>query len=230
MKILLEPSYVLHTRPHGETSVITELFTRDHGRISAMAKNARGPRSRFKGCLMPFSCLTISCQGRSELLQLTAVESQASVLFLSGSLLFAGLYLNELLVKLLRRSDPYPSLFVLYQETLLALQQYPRRQQITLRYFEQRLLQALGYGIQLTHQGSGEAICPDDYYAFSLNQGLFPHTPSSSSMQVFKGSHLIAMAQHDYSEPATLASARQLMRLVITTLLEGRSLKTRELY
>ena len=41
-RIQLQPAYVLHHRPYRDTSLILELFTRDHGRVSVFARGARG--------------------------------------------------------------------------------------------------------------------------------------------------------------------------------------------
>ena len=46
--------YVLHTFPFKETSLVVELFTRDFGRVSAVAKGARRPRSAMRGMLQSF--------------------------------------------------------------------------------------------------------------------------------------------------------------------------------
>ncbi|HIC27439.1 MAG TPA: DNA repair protein RecO, partial [Gammaproteobacteria bacterium] len=46
-KLTLEPSVVLHTRPYKETSLIVDLFTRNHGRVSVIAKGAQRPKSKI---------------------------------------------------------------------------------------------------------------------------------------------------------------------------------------
>ena len=51
-----QPVFVLHTYPFKETSLVVELFTREFGRISAVAKGARRPRSAMReACYSPFS-------------------------------------------------------------------------------------------------------------------------------------------------------------------------------
>ena len=57
--------YVLHQRPYRDTSLIVEVFTREHGRLTLFARAARGPRSRF-AALQPFQPLLLSWSGRGE--------------------------------------------------------------------------------------------------------------------------------------------------------------------
>src|SRR6185437_10727813 len=119
---LLQPAFVLHTRPYRDTSLLLEIFTPDYGRVSTLARGARGLRSRFKGLLQPFVPLLLSWYGKTELMTLSAAESQGKVLDLTGEKLLCGLYLNELLMRLLHRYDAHPQLYIVYQETLYALQ------------------------------------------------------------------------------------------------------------
>jgi DNA repair protein RecO (recombination protein O) len=60
---------------------------------------------------------------------------------LTGAALFSGFYLNELLMKLLARSDAYPALFDIYAGTLSAL---GASDEAALRAFEVALLKQTG--------------------------------------------------------------------------------------
>ena len=53
-----QPGFVLHSYPYRETSLIVEVFSRDHGRIGLVAKGARRPMSQLRGVLM--ACLAIT--------------------------------------------------------------------------------------------------------------------------------------------------------------------------
>ena len=46
-----QPAYVLHSYPFRETSLIVEVFSRDHGRVALLARGARRPRSVLRGLL-----------------------------------------------------------------------------------------------------------------------------------------------------------------------------------
>ena len=73
-KILLESAFVLHIRAYQETSVIVELFTRSFGRVNAVAKGAKRPKSPLRSILTPASKLSISLSGKNELKNLSSVE------------------------------------------------------------------------------------------------------------------------------------------------------------
>lgn len=100
-RIVLQPAYVLHRRSYRETSVLVELFTPDYGRLSVMGSGVRKLKSTTQGLLQPFVPLIISCSGNGELLRLTSVELSGEHTRLTGECLYAGLYLNELLMYLL---------------------------------------------------------------------------------------------------------------------------------
>lgn len=101
-RIALQPAYVLHRIPFQNTSFIVDFFTVDYGRVRAVAKGARGAKSRSRSILQPFQPLLISLSGRSDLKTLTGVEPMHEALRLEATRLFSGLYVNELLARLLQ--------------------------------------------------------------------------------------------------------------------------------
>ncbi len=103
-RIVDEPAYVLHVRAYRETSAIIDLLTLQHGRVSVVARGVRRARG---GQPHPFGRLSVGCSGRGQLLTLAGYDS-ISHRWLTGDALYAGLYLNELLLRLLRDDDPHP--------------------------------------------------------------------------------------------------------------------------
>ena len=95
-RINLEPLFILHSRPYSNTSLILDCLTMNYGRISLMARSARGPKSRYKGMLQLFSPLLASWTGSRELKNLGIVERQGPICRLEGRCLVCGFYLNEL--------------------------------------------------------------------------------------------------------------------------------------
>ena len=53
MPPITSDALVLRTYRLGETSKIVVLLTRDRGKLRAVAKGARGPRSRYQSALDP---------------------------------------------------------------------------------------------------------------------------------------------------------------------------------
>ena len=79
-----QPVFVLHTYPFKETSLVVEFFSRDFGRIAAVAKGARRPRSAMRGMLQSFQPLLAAWSGKSELRNLHALEWGEGLLLLNG--------------------------------------------------------------------------------------------------------------------------------------------------
>lgn len=140
---------LLHRYDWSESSLIVELFTREQGRLAAVAKGAKRPHSQLRPVLLPFQRLHIalarSASEATEVQTLRSAEWAGGRPMLSGGSLFRGFYLNELLLKLLARHDPFPALFDAYLETLPALAEADDAQsQAALRAFELRLLRETG--------------------------------------------------------------------------------------
>lgn len=171
--MLMQSAYLLHARNYRDTSLLVELFTEHGERLSALARGARSNRRGVsqRSILQPFQPLWIEIGGASELKLLKQVESRASAIPLQKQGLFSGFYVNELLCRLLQRSDPHPDLFIDYEQVLaqlLALDQLD----IALRRFELRLLEDLGYGLDLTADADGMPIDAQAFYRFESDRGL----------------------------------------------------------
>ena len=138
---------MLHQWAWSETSLILDLFTREHGRIAVVAKGAKRPYSQLRPVLMPFQRLLVlttrpkSDEG-ADILTLRSAEYAGGGATLPPALLFLGFYLNELLLKLLARGDPHERLFDAYADTLLALTH--TGDESPLRAFELLLLRETG--------------------------------------------------------------------------------------
>ncbi len=139
-----QPAYVLHSRAYRENSALVDFIT-PQGRLRAVLRSARGKAGTLA---RPFVPLEVEFRGRSELKNVGRMESAGVAAWLVGDALFSGLYLNELLIRLLPAEDPHPVLFEHYALTLLALAE-GRPLEPLLRSFEWRLLDDLGYGFAM---------------------------------------------------------------------------------
>ncbi len=232
MRVALQPAYVLHSRPYRDSSALLEVFTAQQGRISLLA---RGARRRTRGgasgaLLQPFMPLLLSFSGRAELKNLGATESAGPARMLRGERLFSGLYLNELLVRLLHRYDPHPQLFAAYGATLEALAGSEPVDD-SLRRFEFTLLGELGYGFSLDMDGlSGEAVQDGHWYHYHPDWGLVARGPGVDSAQpAFAGAQLLAMAAGGFGGQAR-GTAKRLLRQVLAAHLGEAPLRSRELF
>jgi DNA repair protein RecO (recombination protein O) len=64
MPSLATDALVLRTFPLGETSRVVVFLTRERGKLRAVAKGARGPRSRYRSTLESFSEVHVELYGR----------------------------------------------------------------------------------------------------------------------------------------------------------------------
>ena len=172
-------AYVLHAYDWSETSLIVELYTRAQGRLVVVAKGAKRPTSQLRPVLLPFQPL-LALLGRTpadeqgEVHLLRSAEWVGGAPLLGPGALFAGFYVNELLLKLLARQDPHPGLFDAYADTLASLAT-EAEQPAALRAFELMLLRELGLLPELASITlTAELLEPDRPYALQPEAGLVP--------------------------------------------------------
>ena len=160
----MDRGYVLHSYPYRETSLILQAWTEKHGRLGLVAKGARRPKSAQRAVLVPFQPLELDWFGRAELKTLKTAEPAGPATPLQGPALLSAFYLNELLLKLTTREDPHEGLFEAYDDAIASLRAVSREAgsapargrheavEPILRRFELRLLQELGYALELTRE------------------------------------------------------------------------------
>ena len=230
MRIALDPSFILHSRPYRESSVLLEALSRQHGRVGLIARGARGARSRWKNLLQPLRPLLLSWTQRGELGTLTAAEQVAAPPTLTGEPLFCALYANELLVRFLQRSDPHNGLFDEYSRMLNALAGGQPSQPV-LRLFEYHVLSAAGFGLQLDHDSaSGKAICADAWYLYQPESGPVQRDPAAGrAEELVSGAALLALESGEIGDQH-LKELKTLMRKLIRFHLGGRPIKSQQLF
>ena len=220
-----EPGFVLHSRPWREPSLLVELFLRDRGRLSAVAKGARRPTSALRPVLLQFQPIAFRLSGRNELRTLTRAEWQGGMAVPSGRALLFGFYLNELVMRLLAREDPHPQLFDAYTSALHQLGGQGADERI-LRRFEWLLLQEIGYAPDLAADHQGVPLQPARNYR--MNDGQWFATQAEDHA-TFSGQTLLEIAAGRYDAPGVLSQAKRLSRLMLALPLEGASLDTRRI-
>lgn len=229
--ILLQPSYVLHHRPYRDTSRILELFTRDYGRVTVFARGARGGGRKGASpmsMLQPFNRLLVSWSSGAEAGTLTAVEFDGAYSILPPDRLVSGSYLSELLLKLFARHDPHADVFELYAQSIDALKTWSDPLPV-LRLFEKRLLEAIGYGLALTHDvATGAPIDPALEYHYRIEQGAVAAQGVAEGVTVYSGTALLALASESLDDAATCHEVRGLLRAALDRVLDGRELKSRQ--
>ena len=237
----LEPAYILHARNYGDTSLILDLFTRDSGRYSVISKGGRSPKSKIRSRLQPFSPLLIASVGGGELKTSTTIDFPRKPFGLIGKGLMLGLYVNELLYRLLDRFEPIVGLYQGYEDLLSELMLFKgsvsgHEQSIkesdgevtAIRRFELCLLQELGYGINFEYDSrDGQPISADQDYSFVVHEGF--HAIREYQGETFSGTEVLRMASGDL-EQVNSKRLLNLTRLSLAELLGDKPLKSRSLF
>ena len=224
-----QDGFVLHSWPYRETSLMVETFTRATGRLTLVARGARRPRSALRGVLMAFQPLTLGWIGKGEVKTLTKAEWGGGQPLLKGEALLCGFYLNELLMKLLPREDGHDHLYDHYAAALRRLAAQEPSAPI-LRAFEKSLLTELGYAMVLDRDAAtGREISEGARYTYDPERGPVSLNGATGLFEI-DGRTLLALARDDYSEPATLAQAKSLMRWIINHRLDYKPLSSRRIF
>ena len=147
---------ILRVTEFSETSCIVNFLTRDFGRIGAIAKGARRPKSQFAAAIDVLAvCQIVFINKPSSLSILT--EAKLERRFRAGESdlkrLYAGYYVIELLRSLTDEGEPVPELFDLTHEMLVHLDEgdfSDIQMNKRLLQFELSLLESLGQLPMLT--------------------------------------------------------------------------------
>lgn len=219
---------MLHQRAFRESSQILSLFTQRDGRVDVTIRASRALKTKNLAKPLPFTQLRVSWAGRGQLPYLASCESLLG-LSLQANSLYCGMYLNELLYRLLPKHIAEPSL---YEHYWLALQKLALENcdiESCLRVFEWELLASLGYGLTLHCTADGQPLAPDARYSYVPELGL---VADDAGAVVASGADFLTVADGKFSRAAgcNMALAKRLMRYVLNRQLGGKPLLSRQLF
>ncbi|WP_166269062.1 DNA repair protein RecO [Marinobacter caseinilyticus] len=225
-----EPAYVLHRRPYRETSLLVDVFALNAGRITLVARGGHSAKSPLKAQLQPFQPLLLNWQGRGELKTLTQTDVRQGPVLRRTNALYSGLYINELLQRVLPVGDPHPELFANYIETLRALSEAQDIEPV-LRRFEWAFAKAMGLGFQWSEStDTGRPVEPAGFYGYDPEQGIVAHPSDTTRLNGLRGDVLLALSEGDLESPVCRRLAKRVMRVLVDHLMQGRPLHSRSLF
>jgi DNA repair protein RecO (recombination protein O) len=148
MPPITSDALVLRTYKLGETSKVVVLLTRERGKVRAVAKGARGPRSRYQSALEPLSEVRVGLHGRqgAELFRLGQCELLRSAFKAGGQGLEMALslsYFAELLDAFAQEGEAEDNVYRLAVAVIAAAADGAEVQALT-RYLEAWLLKLHG--------------------------------------------------------------------------------------
>ncbi|MDO8752648.1 MAG: DNA repair protein RecO [Anaerolineales bacterium] len=169
---------VLRHSDWGEADQLLTLYTREQGMVRALAKGARKITSRKGGHLQPFTQITVQLAKGRDLLIVTQVETVNAFLPLHDDLEKTGYaaYVIELLLRFSYEAEGgNPTLFKLVVETLGRIEK-ETDSWLAIRYYEMRLLDAVGFRPQLFECANcrREILPEDQFVSFSAGGVICP--------------------------------------------------------
>ncbi|MBW0148888.1 DNA repair protein RecO [Marinobacter arenosus] len=225
-----EPAYVIHRRPWRETSLMVDVFTLNRGRMTVIARGANSAKSPLKAQLQPFQPLMLDWSGRGDLKTLTHVDVRSGPSLHRTASLYSGLYLNELLQRIMPAADPHPTVFAAYIDALAKLAETTDVEPV-LRRFERAFVAALGFDFAWDRAtDTGQTVEPDQAYCYDPEQGIVVAAGPGVRLQSLSGEVLLALAAGDLETDSSRRTAKRVMRVLIDYLLQGRPLHSRSLF
>lgn len=176
---VLVHAIVLRHSDWGEADRLVSLFTRERGKVRAVAKGARKVTSRKGGHLEPFTHVKLQvARGRSDLLIVTQADTIDAFLPLRDSLELAGnaSYILEIIERFVYEGEgPNPTLFRTLLNTLKRLETEPEPW-LPVRYYEMRVLDYLGFRPQLQEctNCAREIKAQDQYFSYAAGGAVCP--------------------------------------------------------
>lgn len=233
-KILHQPAYILHSQPYSETSLLLDVFTRNHGRLLIMAKGALRPYTRWRASIFQtFQTLAMGFSGKGAVRTLLDAEWVGGIPMLQGGALISGYYMNEWLMRALAREDVSAGLFDAYQHGLadLSLNAHTASEQAqVLRRFELALLTELGFAPNLTALGE---IAVDASLGYDVAQQRWFHLPSTvaneHALVCLTGQTVLDIRAGVFESPRTQTEAKALFQAMLMQHVTDKPLFTRHI-
>ena len=225
---------VINHSEYEETDRILKLFTREMGKIHAIAKGVRKEHSRKAGHLEPFTCTTLMLARGASLWIISQAETVDAFSEIKADLERTALaaYCLELVDRFTTEEEVYPQLYRLLKETLTRLSSSDPSFNI-IRYFEMRFLEMVGFRPELFNCVQCRIeIQPEDQF-ISIAQGgvLCPkcglRVDASLPVQLLTLKYLRHFQRSDYKQvqhleipPTTRRKMENLMQRHIAYLAE----------
>ncbi len=234
-----QPAYVIHSSPYRETSALVTCFTPGHGKIKGVVRGVRGSgKAAFQkaASVQPFQKLNLSWREKpnssSDLISIRQFESLPVRFPLQGDSNVCGIYLNELMYRLLYPNLATDNLFEVYQQSLYELLAAQQRNQQAwiLRQFEASLLAEMGHPLLCELDVNQQKILADlDYFYYPNYGAILASLDKAKSGVEIKGRCLLSMADAEYREEC-LVSLKRLFRVLLAEYLGNKPIKSRELF
>jgi DNA repair protein RecO (recombination protein O) len=145
--------FVLKANPLGEADKIVHLFTLQLGRVKAVAKGIRKPKSKMVSSVDLFTESSFSLHKKAAgglyVLGQAKVLNAHSDLKKDFNTITALQVLAEILGETLPEAEPHPEIYSLLKEVLGELRDHPQNQELFLTAFAIKFIDQMGYPLEL---------------------------------------------------------------------------------
>ena len=224
---------VLHLVPYRESSVIVRFLTESAGKISGIYRGVRGNKRKSKAVVQPLHSGVVEYLGKPDLFTISNFEVNRYPA-LTGQGLYSGLYVAELLVKLLGEGQGEEQLL---EETVRVIDDLETNIGLAskLRRFEFRLMEILGYGVDFTCEAVvHEAIDPEGTYVYVDQVGFVRERTDGplhgAEIGAIPGNMLQRFALGDFSGEAGGVIAKRISRIALSSLMGNKTLSSRKIF
>ena len=224
---------VLHLVPYRESSVIVRFLTESAGKISGIYRGVRGNKRKSKAVVQPLYSGVVEYLGKPDLFTISNFEANRYPA-LTGQGLYSGLYVAELLVKVLGEGQGEEQLL---EETVRVINDLETNTGLAskLRRFEFRLMEILGYGVDFTREAVvHEAIDPEGTYVYVDQVGFVRERKDAAlygaKIGAIPGWMLEQFACGDFSDEAGGVIAKRISTIALSSLMGNKTLSSRKIF
>ncbi len=160
--IIFDDALITSVLPYGESDCVVRMLTRTHGRVAAFFRRGRASKKGSNNPQAPALATVGFVAGDQKLLRLTSLELLPTTLHVNCLRAFGyGVYIAELIEKLIPEEDHAEEIFAIVEEAFIALAEEKADARF-LRAFELKLLDHCGYLPELPSSCEEEKIVAFD--------------------------------------------------------------------
>ena len=220
MNNILVHSFIIHSRPFRETSMIYDVLTPNNGLISVLAKGIKKKKDRSH--LQPTKELILSFTD-SDFPILTSYEPASQTISLKNNQLIIVLYFNELIYRLVPRNEPQEILFNLYKNYIVKMSRLVDIDQGLILGFEALFLKEIGY--ELSMADNNITIKNDQIYFYDYDEG-FKIALDSSNKDIVSGASLEYLFTNNFESITHISVFRRIIKNMINKISHGKTIKS----
>ncbi|MBH44373.1 MAG: DNA repair protein RecO [Gammaproteobacteria bacterium] len=227
MKVLLENSFIIHSRSYGETSMIYQLLTRNKGLMSVLGKGIKSKKGYTN--LKPFRELKVSYIPKERLSLMTNYEITNDYKNIKNSSYLAGIYFNELIYKFIPHHEPLQNIFSLYKDQMIYMAETTDSIDLIFFNFEVLFLKEIGYEITFGNINKN-LINNNKNYFYDYEFGFKEVKQNIDSKNSITGKDLICYLKNNFNSIKNIKTFRIIIKNIFRRLNGGTKIKSYDLF